>query len=144
MLELPKYLTASNNMLPTGGKHQWFHFFLRAYGADPATLLQELPDPVFAEALGILQMIQRSPEERRFYESRLKHQRDEQARLDYAREEGEIKGEIMGEIKGRILTLQEILGLAVLTKSEFDELTVEELQKLLGGLQEKLRNRPSA
>ena len=97
----------------------------------------------FAEALDVLEMIQRSPDERRFYESRLKFQRDEQARLDYAGQEGEIRGEIRGEFRGKVATLQEVLGLPISAKSELDSLSTNELDALLRDLQTRLRTRMS-
>ena len=139
LLELPKYPLTSDNRKPSGSKNQWFHFFRRAYGANPSILLEELQDPIFAEALDVLEMIQRSPDERRFYESRLKFQRDEQARLDYAGQEGEIRG----EIRGKVATLQEVLGLPISAKSELDSLSTNELDALLRDLQTRLRTRMS-
>ena len=135
LLELPKYPLTSDNRKPSGSKNKWLHFFRRAYGANPSILLEELQDPIFAEALGVLEMIQRSPDERRFYESRLKFQRDEQARLDYAGQEG--------EIRGKVATLQEVLGLPISAKSELDSLSSNQLDAMLRDLQARLRIRMS-
>ena len=60
-------------------------------------------------------MIAKNPEERRYYESRLKMQRDEQARLEAAEERGEARGRAEGEAHGlaigRVKLLEQLSGL---------------------------------
>ncbi len=124
---------------------QWAHFFRRAGFSSPKDLFRKLPDAVFVEATGVLEMIARNPEEKRLYEARLKFQRDEQARLEYAIEEGEIKGKIKGKIEGKIegkiTAFQEILELPLSKPEELAAMTPEELASLTSELQQLIRNR---
>lgn len=80
------------------------------------------PEPEFAEAIGILEVIIQTPERRDEYISRLKFQLDETARLEFTRDEalkdGEAKGRQEGAIMGRIETLQELLGVTEPTSEE--------------------------
>lgn len=83
-------------------------------------------------------MISQTPEQRLLYNSRLKFQRDEAARLQKAREdgipEGEARGEARGEKHGRIRILQEMLELHPFTQEEFsgfDDLQLAELEEQL-------------
>ena len=55
-------------------------------------LAEQLVDAEFREAAGVLEMISQSPEDRQFYEARMKFLHDEEARLIAARTEGEAKG----------------------------------------------------
>ena len=50
---------------------QWLYFFRRAGKSTAKELIARLPDPVFAEAIGVLEMIAQNPEERRLYNERL-------------------------------------------------------------------------
>ena len=59
-------------------------FFRKAATLTADELALRLPDPVFAEARGVLQMIAKNPEERQMYEDRLKAERDEWARTAQA------------------------------------------------------------
>lgn len=75
-------------------------------------------------------MISQSPEDRQFYEARMKFLHDAEARLIAARIEGEAKGEAKGREEGReegvakgrvvgkIQMLQEILSESVTSESE--------------------------
>jgi predicted transposase/invertase (TIGR01784 family) len=102
LLELPKYVLDEDNGVPSDPIRQWMHFFRFAAISTPEELRRQLPDPVFTEAIGVLEMIAKNPEERRFYESRLKMQRDETARLEAA--------EARGEAIGRVRVLQSLAG----------------------------------
>ena len=92
------------------------------------------PEPEFAEAAGVLEVISNNPEQIDNYISRLKYQLDDVWRLESTRsealnegrQEGRLEGRIeglkegeqKGELIGRIETLQEILGLAKPTRDE--------------------------
>ena len=94
------------------------------------TVRARLPDPIFAEAAGVLEMIARTPEERDLYEARLKLQRDEQSRIEAA--------EARGEAKGRVRVLEELLGLV---GSSLEGLTLGELATRENDLHRQLRER---
>jgi len=55
-------------------------------------LRSRLFDPVFDKALGVLEMIQKTPEQRRHYEDSLRLERDEKARMQAAIEDGKAEG----------------------------------------------------
>jgi predicted transposase YdaD len=87
-------------------------------------------DPEIIEAAGVLEMISQSPEQQQLYDSRLKFQLDEAARLEQARDEGEAKGRVEGRVEGvligRVMALQELLGM---TPSTSDELSTINLRR---------------
>ena len=99
-------------------------------------------------------MIQRTPEQRSQYELRLKAQRDDQARLQHARAEGEAKGRAEGvaegraegvaegraegELAGQIKLLCQLLGKET---SSLDGLSNDELGSLMNDLKKELRDR---
>ena len=107
---------------------------------------QRFNSPAFSEAAEVLNMIQRTPEQRSQYELRLKAQRDDQARLQHARAEGEAKGRAEGEAKGRaegelagqIKLLYQLLGKEA---SSLDGLSNDELGSLMNDLKKELRDR---
>ena len=96
-------------------------------------LIARLPDPVFAEAAGVLEMIARNPDERRLYNERLKLERDERARNLQAREEG--------ELIGRVKLLQSLNDGTPATTEELLRLGTEQLMVLERELQQRLRER---
>ncbi|MBP89965.1 MAG: hypothetical protein CMJ64_25195 [Planctomycetaceae bacterium] len=114
-LELPKYVVLGDNTLcDLPGVEQWFCFLKLAEQRDVHELANLLGDSVFEEAAGVLEMIFQSPEDRQFYEARMKFLHDEEARLIAAREEGMEKGReegaAQGTLVGKIQILQEIIG----------------------------------
>lgn len=114
--------------------------------------IQELfPEPEFAEAAGVLQVIKNTPEQMDTYISRLKHKLDEVWRLESTRSEalreGEAKGRLEGlkegELIGRIETLQEVLGLGEPAREELQEYDATQLAALCERLRLQLRSRQS-
>ena len=90
-------------------------------------------------------MISQTPEQRLLYNARLKFQRDEEARVLKAREdgmpEGEAKGLREGVVVGRIMLLQQILGIPESKADELSRSDVSELADLEEQLQRQLRAR---
>ena len=125
------------------------YFFRRAEGSTVEELLDRLPDPVFKRAVGVLEMISRTPDQRRHYDARLKWELDENTRIQTAFEEGEIKGREEGEIKGReegelfgkIRMLQNLLSLPQSTDDALHPSSRTELETLVTELQAQLRKR---
>ncbi|MCO8120161.1 Rpn family recombination-promoting nuclease/putative transposase [Stieleria sp. TO1_6] len=111
----------------------------------PDELRRLLPDPVFTEAIGVLEMIARNPEEKRYYESRLKMQRDEQARLEAAEARGEERGEARGEERGkaigRVQLLQSLVGNHESTVDQLRTRTLDDLAAMEQDLKRQLRDR---
>ena len=153
LLELPKYSPVDDNGVITDPRDQWMYFFRRAKGSSVEGLLDRLPDPVFQRAVGVLEMISRTPDQRRHYDARLKWELDENTRIQTAFEEGELKGREEGEIKGReegreegelfgkIRMLQNLLSLPQSTDDVLRPRSRTELESLVTELQAQLRKR---
>jgi predicted transposase YdaD len=93
-------------------------------------------------------MIQKTPEQRRQYEDRLRAERDEKARLQAAIEEGEARGEARGEVRGKveekantIRLLQGLLMQELASITDLQARSLEDLDSRIGDLQLQLRNR---
>ena len=136
-LELPKFRPSSDNSHSWSAIEKWLYFLLHAEQMDADELTSRLADPAFEEAVGVLQMISQSPEDRQFYEARQKFLHDEQARLLAAREEGREEGELVGKVQ----LLEELLGSTPATASELIALGKDALTTRLARLQRQLRDR---
>ncbi len=101
LLELPKFDATSDNIVGLPAMEKWLYFLRHADEMDPHFLSTLLPESVYAEAIQVLEMISRSPEDRRFYEARMKFLHDEEARLIAARAEGMAEGKAEGRQKAR-------------------------------------------
>jgi predicted transposase/invertase (TIGR01784 family) len=141
LLELPKYSPVDDNEVIADPRDQWMYFFRRAEGSPVEELLERLPDPVFERAVGVLEMISRTPDQRRHYDARLKWELDENTRIQTAFEEGEIKGREEGELFGKVRMLQHLLSLPQLTDEELHPRSRTELETLVTELQAQLRKR---
>ncbi|WP_158222640.1 Rpn family recombination-promoting nuclease/putative transposase [Rhodopirellula sp. MGV] len=137
LLQLPKYMPEADNDVPSDPIRQWMHFFRFAGTSTLEELHRTLPDPVFTEAIGVLEMIAKNPEERRFYESRLKMQRDEEARLVAAREQGVEQGEAIG----RVRVLQSLAGVEESAVEQLRSKSLDELSAMEANLKQQLRDR---
>ena len=123
----------SDNRVISDPIDQWLYFFRQAGQSTAKELTARLPDPVFAEATGVLEMIAKNPDERRLYNERLKMERDERARNLQAREEG--------ELVGRIKLLQSLHGDTPATSEELLALGTDWLLTMERELQQRLRER---
>jgi hypothetical protein len=144
LLELPKYAPLEDNEPIADPRDQWMYFFRRANGSSVDELLDRLPDPVFERAVGVLEMISRTPDQRRHYDARLKWELDENTRIQTAFEEGEIKGREEGREEGEIKliqTLQEILGGPVSDAAVFQGRSLEQLRVMTEELRKKIQRR---
>ena len=145
LLELPKYVIPSDNEVIEDPVEQWAFFFRRAMHSTREELLSRLPDPVFIEAVGVLEMIARDPNQRRLYEDRVKFEMDERARLQTAeakgKAEGLAEGRAEGAVSGRIQLLQELVGQVVSSASELSAKSLAELTEIEAKLQRQLRER---
>lgn len=130
---------------------RWAYFLQNADKLTRAEVRRLFPDQEFFEAAGVLEMISRTPEQLMAYNARLKFQRDEVARIQHARLEGEVIGEArgveIGEARGRqigrISLLQELLGQPVWTAEEFAACDAAQLNVMADQLQQRLRARNS-
>ena len=110
-----------------------------------------LPDPEFTEAAKVLDMIAQTPEQLQEYNARVKAQRDEEARIIYAQQQGieigEARGEARGEqrgirrglLQGQILTLQQLLRLPTCTEEQFAACDIDQLTHMLAQLQQQFK-----
>ena len=128
-----------------------------APSSDADRLSSLLSEPPFDEALGVLAMISKNPDDLQFYEARLKFLRDEEAKLEAAMQEGMEKGIEKGIEKGmergiekgmekgllagKVQTLQELLGEAEASNQDLLRLSLDELSALVQSLQSRLRGR---
>ena len=162
LLELPKYTVPSDNKVITDPVEAWFYFFRQADEMTTEDIEQRFDSPAFTEAAQVLDMIQRTPQQRDQYEQRLKAQRDERARMQHAveqaveqavkqarleakaegkaegRAEGKAEGEALGAVKGRIELLTKLLNTELVS---VDGLTMEQLVAVENDLQRQLRDR---
>ena len=101
------------------------------------------PDEEFTEAAGVLEMIAKTPEQLFAYNARLKSQRDEAARILFARQEGEQIGEARGRQIGRINLLRDLLCLPAWTEADFCSHDATQLCAIADQLQQQMRDRMS-
>lgn len=94
-IELPKFV-ADVDSLKTP-LDQWLYVFKHGEDLDLDRLPASLKTPIMTEALEVLWNMSNSPQQRIFYESRLKAKRDYEAGLAYAKEQGEKRGIEIGE-----------------------------------------------
>ncbi len=139
LVELPKSLATAHNVGEVSPLERWAFLLLHAHRIDADELRRLLPEPEFHDALGVLEMITRTPDTRELYEARLKAKLDEEARLDYARTEGRLEGRAEGEQIGQIRLLEDLLKLPPTSSEELAKLSLEQLVARLGELQRVLR-----
>ena len=124
---------------------KWIYFLQHAEHLDSDELDDRLVDDEFREATGVLEMISKSPEDRQYYEARMKFLHDEQARLlaarEAGREAGREEGREEGSLFGKIQLLQQLLGDEATGVTDLLRRGSEELNKLLSELQDRLRSR---
>ena len=141
-LELPKYDGRSDNLEGLPRLEKWLYFLKHAEHWEAEELATRLVEAEFREAAGVLEMISQSPEERQFYEARLKFLHDAEARLIAAREEGRVEGRsVEGSMAGKIQLLQQLLGEEEASLQELLQRSHADLAHLLSTLQERLRSR---
>ena len=138
-LELPKYARRGDNQEVHDPLDQWMDFFCNAKGSMPDALRTRLPSPVFGEAIGVLEMISKTPDQRRYYDARMKWERDESTRIALAKAELE-KAVADGKL-GQIHLLQGLLGEPMSKPEALRSMSPSALDELIEGLNTKVRNR---
>lgn len=131
----------------------WHHSFRLRCDQDATLVMSDdletlggiLTEEPFQEALGVLEMISKTPEDYQYYEDRLKSIRDERWLLRSARLEGEKLGEErgvkLGLIVGQIQALQAALLDPVIPEAELLARSQAELKTTLAELQSRLQLR---
>jgi len=148
-LELPKFKGSKTEIGQCSAVEKWLYFLRYAEEADPEQLVADLGSQEYKEAVGVLAMIARTPEERQFYEARQKFLHDEEARLIAARmegveqglERGLEQGLEQGTLVGKIQMLQQLLDEAPSPVATLRAQSVSELAAMANELQERLRQR---
>jgi predicted transposase/invertase (TIGR01784 family) len=98
VIELPKFDLAPSQL--TTALERWCYFLRYGETLDKDHLPASLQTPPIRKAMEVLHMLTQSDLERERYESRLKFQRDESARIQFAEERAEKRGEERGEKRG--------------------------------------------
>ena len=144
-LELTKLQITRDNLAGATPAELWAVFLRYAPEMTMEEVRNLFPEPEFAEAAGVLEMISQTPEQLNEYAARMKLRLDDAARIEYARQEGilegEQRGEQRGQLLGRIATLQEVLSLSNPTPEELSTYDVAHLTAVCEQLQQQLRQR---
>ncbi|HQX48523.1 MAG TPA: Rpn family recombination-promoting nuclease/putative transposase [Planctomycetaceae bacterium] len=156
-IELPKFWPSAGEILQCSDKKKWLYFLVNAEYLDAEDFKVLLPGPEYEEASGVLAMISQTPEERQFYEDRLKFLRDQNAQILQARfegrqegidegiekgiEKGREEGIEKGMLAGKIQILQQLLGESETSVLVLGSHPVAELSSMLRDLQNRLRTR---
>lgn len=148
-LELPKFNLSSHNKGGLPPVDAWASLLKYAPDMESNELAKLLVDPPLREALGILLMIAKTPDERRQYEDRLKAERDERWRRNAAIKEGQQEGLKeglkegleKGQLIGQMKLLQGFLGEAIAVEEEMMAKSVAELTSLRDQLQSRFSSR---
>ena len=147
LLQLNHLQVSAESVYNVSPVERWAYFLQNAERLTPEEIHQLFPDQEFSEAAGVLEMISRTPEQLMAYNARLKFQRDEVAKIQLARQEGEARGVEIGEARGieigRIKLLQEFLGQRVWTDEEFDACDAIQLTAMADQLHQQFRARNS-
>ena len=141
LLQLNNLRVTAENVYHALPAERWSYFLQNADKLTPEEIRRLFPDEEIAEAAGVLEMISQTPEQLMFYNARLKFQRDEEARLRKAQQDGFREGEYRGLKLGRITLLQQLLGIPQSTMDEFAGCDASQLSELEDQLQRQLRAR---
>lgn len=145
LLQLDNLRVTAENVYHALPAERWAYFLQNADKLTPEDIRRLFPDEEIAEAAGVLEMISQTPEQLMLYNARLKFQRDEEARLQKARQdgirEGEARGRQEGFLAGRIVLLQELLGIRPSTAEELVGYNDTQLHNMAEQLQHQLRSR---
>ncbi len=148
-IELPNFRRTAEEISQCSDKEKWLYFLLNAEYLEAAEISALLPGAEYEEATGVLAMVSQTPEERQFYEDRLKFLRDQNAQIQQARfegmeeglEKGLEKGIERGTLSGKIQLLQQLLGDSESSLSDLNRNSIAELTFQLQDLQNRLRTR---
>lgn len=144
-VDLSKLRTPFHAVARMNAVEQWAYFLKWAHRMTDETIARVLPDPIFRQALEVLNMIQKTPEELWLYEAELKASRDEWMRLEDAHQDGLKRGLALGldrgieqgieqgielgELIGQVHSAQRLLGELPTPTSELLGLPPEQLRQ---------------
>ena len=136
---------------------RWAWFLRHAEGLTSDQVARLFPDEEFSEAAEVLEMIAQTPQHLVEYNARLKAQRDEEARILYAQQQGKAEGLAeglaegidigrrqgidigveKGVLIGQIALLQKFLRQPVWPEQQFQQYGVDKLRDMATDLQQK-------
>ena len=138
-LELYKFREPLDKISDDDPLGHWMDFFCNTKGRDARFLKQRLGSPIFDEAIGILEMISQTPEQRRQYEARLKFERDQITYERAAEERGKAEGKAVAKAE-IIQQLQSLLGMSQQDLNALMAMPLEKLDQISSELVAKLRS----
>ena len=141
VLELTKLAVTRENLKAALPAERWAYFLLNAENLTVAEIRELFPEPEFAEAAGVLEMIKDNPDQMSDYISRLKYKLDETWRIESTRAEALREGREEGELIGQIVILQELLGLTEPCRDDLSKFNAIQLKDLCSQLRHQLRTR---
>ena len=165
-LELTKLDVTADNLASATPAEIWAFFLRHAPQMTVDEVRNLFPEPEFAEAAGVLEMISQTPGQFHEYAARLKLRLDDAARIEYALQEGERKGhqegfqegrqegrqeglqegrqegKERGELLGRIATLLEFLSLSSPAPQDLSGYDIAQLTAVCEQLKQQFRDRP--
>ena len=160
VLELTKLAVTRENLKAALPAERWAYFLLNAENLTVTEIRELFPEPEFAEAAGVLEMIKDNPDQMSDYISRLKYKLDEGWRIESTRaealkegreegreeglKEGLKEGELKGELIGQIIILQELLGLTDPGRDDLSTYDAIQLKDLCSQCRQQLRSRQSS
>ena len=119
---------------------RWCSFLRHAQELTTEQVNQLLPDQEFTEAARVLEMISQTPEQLYEYNARVKAQRDEEARIIYAQQQGIEQGIEIGQLQGQIVLLQQLLNLPTCTDEQFAACDIDQLTQMFTQLQQQFKS----
>ncbi len=129
-LELYKFLEPLDKISDDDPLGHWMDFFCNTKGRDALFLKQRLGSPIFDEAIGILEMISQTPEQRRQYEARLKFERDQITYERAAEERGKAEGIAEGKAVAKAEIIRQLQSLPGMPQQDLNALMAMPLEKL--------------
>ncbi len=129
-LELYKFREPLDKISDDDPLGHWMDFFCNTKGRDARFLKQRLGSPIFDEAIGILEMISQTPEQRRQYEARLKFERDQITYERAAEERGKAEGIAEGKAVAKAEIIRQLQSLPGMPQQDLNALMAMPLEKL--------------
>lgn len=141
-VELPKYNLDEATLRAAPDLAKWAFFLKMAPHLDVVRLRKLLAEAPFQKAIGIVEMISRTPEQRRIHDARQKAIRDQawilegtrEAAIKEGRQEGIELGIQRGDRRGKIHLLQQLLGEALTSDDVLGRLELAEMDAMIAAL----------
>ena len=149
-VELPKYNADEATLRAAPDLAKWAFFLKMAPQLDAVQLRKLLAEAPFQKAIGIVEMISRTPEQRRIHDARQKSLRDQawilegtreaaikegrQEGIEAGRQEGIEMGLQRGDRRGKIHLLQQLLGEVLTSDEVLGRLELAEMDGMIAAL----------